>query len=315
MATVLVTGAAGFIGAALVKQLIAQGFAVRALVRRPQPAQVDIEYFVADLSDNDSLEEACRGVDCVIHLAGRAHVLRETEGAPLDAFRLVNVDGTVQLALAAVSVGVRRFVFVSSIGVNGDNTPKGRFDEKSVACPHADYAQSKWEAEQQLIDVCKNSSMEWVIIRPPMVIDSQAPGNFARLLKLVDRGLPLPFGKTTNLRSLISLQNLIELLQLTIVHPAAAGEVFLAADGGDVSTTEMVRALAQGMNRPIRLIPVPPILIRGVCMLLKKQRLYNQLYGSLQIDAGKAQRLLDWTPSESTAQALVRIGADYRQGS
>ncbi|AVD86519.1 MULTISPECIES: NAD-dependent epimerase/dehydratase family protein [Pseudomonas] len=313
MATILVTGATGFIGKALVTQLVGQGFNVRALVREALPTQDGIEYFVADITESDQLEVACRGVDCVIHLAGRAHVIHETVGSPLDAFRRVNVDGTLRLAKAAASVGVARFVFVSSIGVNGDNTTKVLLNESSPARPHADYAQSKLEAEQGLMSLCSQFSMEWVIIRPPMVIDTQAPGNFARLLKLVYRGLPLPFGLARNRRSLVSLRNLVDLLEKTVSHPAAANEIFLAADGDDVSTAEMVRSLARGMDRPVWLIPVPPVFIHTACSILKRQRLYNQLYGSLQVDAGKARHLLAWTPKESTAEALKRIGSEYRQ--
>ncbi|MHC6224585.1 SDR family NAD(P)-dependent oxidoreductase [Pseudomonas sp. X10] len=313
MATILVTGAAGFIGRALVDQLLAQGFTVRALVRSEQPAQAGVEYFVADITESDDLEAACRGVDCVVHLAGRAHVLHETAEAPLEAFRRVNVEGTLRLAQVASKAGVGRFVFVSSIGVNGDSTTNTAFDESFPANPHADYALSKLEAEQGLQHLCQQLSMDWVIVRPPMVIDSQAPGNFARLLKLVDRALPLPFGLTRNRRSLVSLRNLVSLLSHIAIHPAAAREVFLIADGDDVSTAEMVLGLAQGMNRHARLVPVPPVLLQVACLVFKRQRLYNQLYGSLQIDAGKARRLLNWTPPESTAQALVRIGKEYRR--
>lgn len=313
MATILVTGATGFIGKALVMHLVEQGFTVRAMVRETLPTQRGIEYFVADITSSDKLDSACRNVDCVIHLAGRAHVIHETVGSPLEAFRRVNVEGTLRLARAAASVGVPRFIFVSSIGVNGDKTDTALFDENSPALPHADYAKSKLEAEQGLIDLCSQHLMEWVIVRPPMVIDSQAPGNFARLLRLVNRALPLPFGLARNRRSLVSLRNLVDLLTQSIAHPAAANEIFLAADGDDVSTAEMVRALAQGMERPARLIPVSPGLLLVLFSIIKRHRLYNQLYGSLQVDAGKARRLLDWKPRESTTEALRRIGAEYRQ--
>ncbi|MFG0462319.1 SDR family NAD(P)-dependent oxidoreductase [Pseudomonas sp. yb_1] len=315
MATILVTGARGFIGKALVAQLVEQGFNVRALVREALPTQKGIEYFVADITESDQLESACRGVDCVIHLAGRAHVIHETDGSPLEAFRHVNVEGTLRLATAASNMKVPRFVFVSSIGVNGDSTNTIVLNENSPPRPHADYAQSKLEAEQGLITLCNQVSMEWVVIRPPMVIDAQAPGNFARLLKLVGRALPLPFGLARNCRSLVSLRNLVDLLEQSIAHPAAANEVFLAADGDDISTADMVRALAQGMEKPARLIPVPPALLRTACSIVNRKRLYNQLYGSLQIDAGKARRLLDWKPRESTVEALRRIGAEYRDRS
>ncbi|WP_369990363.1 NAD-dependent epimerase/dehydratase family protein [Pseudomonas xanthosomatis] len=313
MATVLVTGAAGFIGSALVDCLLAQGHAVRALARNAQAPRAGVEQVVVDLVESQALLAACQGVDAVVHLAGRAHVLQETAGSPLEAFRRVNVEATLRLAEAAAQAGVARFVFVSSIGVNGDATFGAAFDEQSPAQPHADYALSKLEAEQALIDLGQRVAMQWVIVRPPMVIDSQAPGNFARLLKLVDRALPLPFGLARNRRSLVSRRNLADLLARCIEHPAAAGQVFLAADGDDVSTADMVRALAKGMQRPARLLPVPVSPVRLACSVLGRRRLYNQLFGSLQVDAGKARRLLGWEPLESTNEALTRIGAQYRQ--
>lgn len=315
MPTILVTGATGFIGKALVAQLVEQGFNVRAMVRDALPAQKGVEYYVADVTESGQLELACWGVDCVIHLAGRAHVIHETDGSPLQEFRRVNVEGTLNLARAACQANVPRFIFVSSIGVNGDNTDITLLNENSPARPHADYALSKLEAEQGLMSLCNEVPMQWVIIRPPMVIDAQAPGNFARLLKLVNRALPLPFGLVRNRRSLVSLRNLVDLLERSITHPAAANEIFLAADGDDVSTADMVRALARGMEKPARLIPLPLVLLRAACSVFRQKRLYNQLYGSLQIDAGKARRLLNWKPRESTVEALHRIGSEYRNRS
>lgn len=312
MSKILVTGANGFIGKALVEHLATNRRSVRAMTRSPLGcSHRKVECAVADLSDDKGLNLACADVSCVIHLAGRAHIIKERVTSPLEAFREVNVNGTVALIQASARSGVSRFVFVSSIGVNGDRTDSRPFSENSVPEPCTDYARSKYEAEQALISCCEQAGIEWVIVRPPMVIDSNAPGNFARLLRLVDRGVPMPFGQDCNQRSVVSLLNLVSLLERCAEHPLAAGEVFLAADGDDVSTREIISSLAHGMGRPARLFPVPVRTLGATCRLLGRQRLFNQLFGSLQIDSTKAQRVLGWMPRESTHEALVRIGHDY----
>lgn len=312
MSRILVTGANGFIGKALVKHLTTNRHSVRAMFRSPlRCSNSQLECVVADLSDDIGLHLACADVSCVIHLAGRAHIVKERVASPLEAFREVNVNGTVALIQAAAHSGVSRFVFVSSIGVNGDRTEGRPFSENSMPEPCTDYSRSKYEAEQALISCCERAGIEWVIVRPPMVVDSNAPGNFARLMKLIDSGVPMPFGQDCNQRSLISLHNLVSLLERCAEHPLAAGEVFLAADGDDVSTREMISNLAYGMGRPARLFPVPVSIIGLVCRILGRQRLFNQLFGSLQIDSTKAKRVLGWSPRERTHHALVRIGHDY----
>lgn len=313
MPKILVTGANGFIGKALVEHLTTNRHSVRAMTRSPlRCSHSQVECVVTDLSDDGGLRAACADVSCVIHLAGRAHVLKEGVTLPLEAFRQVNVTGTLALIQAAARSGVNRFVFVSSIGVNGDRTDGQPFSEQSPPSPCTEYGRSKYEAEQALISCCEQAGIEWVIVRPPMVVDSDAPGNFARLLKLVDHGVPMPFGRDCNQRSLVSLRNLVSLLEQCAEHPFAAGEVFLAADGDDVSTKEIISNLAHGMGRSARLFPAPVRIIGLTCSLLGRQRLFNQLFGSLQVDSTKAQRILDWMPRESTRQALVRIGQDYR---
>jgi nucleoside-diphosphate-sugar epimerase len=257
------------------------------------------------------LEELCAGVETVVHLAGRAHVLNDNEADPIIAFRRVNVDATLKLAKAAAASGVKRFVFVSSIGVSGTETLGVAFSEESVHHPQSPYAVSKFEAEELLKELVKRTSMELVIIRPPLVYAGDAPGNFARLLKLVGMGLPLPFLASENRRSLVALENLIDFIIVCMEHPAAAGETFLISDGTDVSTADIVRAISTGMGRRPRLIYIPVGLIRWGARLLRRENLYSQLFGSLVIDSSKAQRLLGWTPQVSTSDALRQAGNDY----
>jgi nucleoside-diphosphate-sugar epimerase len=312
MQKVLVTGANGFIGRALCQRLLDQGDQVVAVVRAIRNPLPGVNYQVADLESAEALAALDLKVDCVIHLAGRAHVLRELLAEPLAQYRKVNRDVTLQLARQAMQAGVRRFVFVSSIGVNGAQTFHAAFTEQSPQQPHADYAVSKREAEDGLQVLLAGQQMEWVIVRPPMVYDHRAPGNFARLLKLVASGLPLPLGSATNERSLVSLVNLAGFLTLLARHPAAAREVFLIADGHDVSTSQLIRLLAQGMGVPARLFPVPPSLIRSVAGWLGRNAMYTQLFGSLQVDASKARSMLGWEPEETAENALRDAGRAFK---
>lgn len=312
MQKILVTGANGFIGRALCQRLIDQGDQVVAVVREVHDPLPGVVYQVADLEKAETLASLDFKVDCVIHLAGRAHVLREVFVEPLTQYRKVNRDATLQLAKLAALARVKRFVFVSSIGVNGNQTFTAPFTEHSPPQPQADYAISKHEAEDGLQALLAGQPMEWVIVRPPMVYDHRAPGNFARLLKLVASGLPLPLGCAKNQRSLVSLRNLASFLCLTSRHPAAAREVFLVADGGDVSSAQMVQLLAQGMGRSSRLLPVPAALIRLVAGWLRRSAMYVQLFGSLQVNASKARSMLGWEPEETAEKALYDAGRSFK---
>lgn len=312
MQKILVTGANGFIGRALCQRLIDQGDQVVAVVREVRDPLLGVVYQVAELENAETLASLDFNVDCVIHLAGRAHVMREALAEPLTQYRKVNRDATLQLAKLAARAKVKRFVFVSSIGVNGNQTFTVPFAEHSLPQPHADYAISKHEAEDGLQDLLAGQPMEWVIVRPPMVYHHRAPGNFARLLKLVASGLPLPLGCAKNQRSLISLRNLAGFLCLASRHPAAVREVFLIADGGDVSTAQMVQLLAQGMGRSSRLLPVPVALIRVVAGWLGRRAMFAQLFGSLQVDASKARSTLGWEPEETVEKALYDAGRAFK---
>lgn len=250
--------------------------------------------------------------DVLVHLAGRAHMLRDAVEDPLLAFRNVNVEGTLNLAKLARDNGVKRFVFISSIGVNGAHTVGRAVNEESMPAPHAEYALSKWEAEQGLWDVVRDSGMELVIIRPPLVYAGHAPGNFGRLLKLVAARIPLPLGSIRNQRSVIALENLVRFISLCVDHPAAANELFVISDGQDVSTPQIIQYLAQGMyNKSSRLFPMPQTWLRTGARLVGKSNMYSQLCDSLVIDSSKARELLGWRPVVSTHDGLKKAGYDF----
>jgi nucleoside-diphosphate-sugar epimerase len=240
--------------------------------------------------------DVAKGVDVVLHLAGRAHVMREAHADPLEEFRRVNCRATLALARTAAAAKVRRFVFVSSIGVNGSATDAVPFTEESVPAPTEPYAISKWEAEQSLRQLCAGADMECVIIRPPLVYGPDARGNFARLLRLVASGVPLPLGSVANLRSYIGVENLCSLLEVCLQHPAAADELFLAADGEDVSTTTLITEIARAMGRSARMFPCPIGLLRAAASVVRRSAEVQRLTSSLQVDGSYARRRLGWVP-------------------
>lgn len=290
---VLVTGAGGFIGAALCKELSAQNMQVTALMRRWRDLGADVQVVCGDLADAKFIQESVRGIDVVVHLAGRAHQMKEAASDPLSAYREVNRDLTLSVARAAIESGVKRFVFMSSIGVNGADTTVEPISEKSAANPVRQYAVSKFEAEQELSLLLKDK-VELVIIRPPLVYGGHAPGNFNKLLRLVKLGVPLPFGKVTAKRSMISLRNLVNFISVAMVHPSAANQLFLVSDGVDVSLPEILECIASGMQHKLVLVPVPLSVLRFGSILFRKELLYKQLCGYFLIDSTKAQTLLAW---------------------
>ncbi|MFB4393750.1 MULTISPECIES: NAD-dependent epimerase/dehydratase family protein [unclassified Pseudomonas] len=308
---VFVTGASGFIGRALCQALVAQGDEVIALVRSSWQ-MTGVQVVKGDLEALPSLEQVLVGVDCVVHLAGRAHLLRDNAADPLVEFRNVNRDATERLAKIARAAGVKRFVFMSSIGVNGSHTQSRPFDETSAVNPHAPYALSKLEAEQSLAQVLHDSATDHVIIRPPLVYAADAPGNFGRLLKLVGSGLPLPLAGLRNSRNMVALENLVDFILLACRAPAAADQVYLVADDQAVSTSDIVRLIGEGMQRRVLNLPVPEPMLGGLLTVLGKGSLRTQLCGSLEVDNRKA-RSLGWTPRVTAQQALVAAGRDYRR--
>jgi len=287
---ILVTGAAGFIGQALVEQLRRGGRDVLPVTRG----------MVARMED----------VDSVVHLAARAHVVEDKAADPLVEFRRVNVMLTEQLADAAVRCGVRRFVFVSSIGVLGNDSGGRAFTAADPPQPREPYAVSKWEAEQRLLELVAGTATEAVIVRPPLVYGPGVKGNFLRLLKLVDSGLPLPFAGLEARRSFVGVQNLCGLLEACIDHPAAAGRVLLAADGEDVTLPELLDTIARGLGRSARLFRVPWLLVESLASMAGRREDLARLVGSLRVDASETRQALGWQP-HVRFEAGIRAMAEW----
>lgn len=253
------------------------------------------------------------GVDVVIHLAARAHVIREENADPLAEFRRVNVQSTMELAQLAAEARVTRFIFVSSIGVNGNRTSGAPFRESSPAAPVEPYALSKWEAEQGLRTIERDCGLGVTIVRLPLVYGPNVKGNFLRLLRLVDSAVPLPLGAITNLRSYIGADNVCDFLLTCIHHPKAPGELFLLADGEDISTPALVRKLAASLGKPARLFPLPRLVLRTLAGMVGRRAEMDRLTDSLQVDATHARKRLDWVPPVSLSAGIDAMGRWYRE--
>lgn len=309
---VLLTGATGFVGSSLLQRVSADArFAAVAAVRR-LPVSLDVEqhaeaFAVGDLAASTDWTAALVDVDIVIHAAARAHIMSDDALDPLVEYRRVNVDGTMALARQAATAGVKRFVYISSIKVNGEQTELGsKFKANADPAPEDAYGMSKLEAENALLQLSTETGMELVIIRPPLVYGAGVKGNFATMAKLVAKGLPLPLGAIHNKRSLVALDNLVDLIITCIDHPAAVNQIFLAGDGEDISTTQLLRGVAKAMGKPSRLIPIPASWLMMAATVLGKKAVAQRLLGSLQVDISKAQQLLSWTPPLSVAEGLRR---------
>lgn len=309
MKRVLVTGASGFIGRALCARMLAEGWQVRGIFRsaqkvvcRPSGVEaIEIESINAYTDWSDALVD----VDTVIHLAARVHVMKDTSADPLTAFRRVNVAGTERLTRMAANAEVRRLVFLSSVGVNGNVTHGRPFTEEDNPHPNDPYAFSKFEAEQILQSTVTESKIEAIIIRSPLVYGPGNPGNFLRLLSLVAEGWPLPLASVTNRRSLIYVGNLVDAIVTCVFHPKAAGKTFLVSDGEDVSTPELIRRIGSALGRPSRLVPFPIPLMRLGGKLIRKTSEVDRLVGSLVVDSSRIRQELDWTPPYSMSQGLA----------
>jgi nucleoside-diphosphate-sugar epimerase len=310
MASVLVTGANGFVGGFTVSALLAVGWDVRGTARAVDGAGVVPMFAVADLGSMgvDDWLPILAGVDVVVHLAGRAHVLNEVAVDPLGEFRRVNVEGSMVLMRAAIEAEVKRLVFVSSIGVHGDVSDEKGFSEESVVAPVKDYAVSKYEAELGLRGLADGAGTELVIVRPPLVYGVGVKGNFARLLGLVAKGVPLPLGLTKNRRTLVGVENLASFLVCCVGHPKAAGEVFLVGDDESLSTGDLVRCLGEGMGMVPFLLPVPSGLALLVARVMGKDDLYRQLFRSLVVQNDKAKDILGWVPMGMARDELTKVG-------
>lgn len=312
---VLITGANGFVGRAILDNLLqANSYDLVATVRRPfanLPVTVKAIQ-VPPLEDGGNWIEALSDVDAVIHTAARVHVMNDAASDPLAEFRKVNVEGTLNLAQQAADAGVSRFIFISSIGVNGDRSTRP-FTEKDSPNPKNAYAISKFEAEQGLLALSKQTNMELVIIRPPLTYGPNAPGNFNRLIHHLNKRTPLPLGSIYNKRSLIGLENIVDLIVTCLHHPAAANQIFLASDGEDLSTTELLRRTGTALGKPARLLPVPAWLISVGASLLGKGDIAQRLCGNLQVDISKTKNLLAWTPPVSVDEGLQLAANAYLQ--
>lgn len=305
---VLVTGASGFIGRSLVTELLRRRTTVVVAVRREAAFPPGISVVrVGDLGPETEWREALAGCDVVVHLAARVHVMHEGVVDPLTAYREVNVAGTLALAQQAAAAGAKQFIFISSVKVNGEGTQAGRpFRETDVPAPVDPYGVSKLEAEQALLALAASTGIEVVVIRSPLVYGPGVRANFAALMRAVARGGSLPLGAVKNRRSLVAVDNLVDLINTCVEHPAAANEIFFVSDGEDLSTPELVRHLARAMGRPARLFPVPASVLMAGAMLLGKREVARRLLGSLQVDISKARRLLGWTPPVNVDEGLRR---------
>lgn len=302
----LVTGATGFVGRKLCSELIATGDDVIGLGRsKGEAIPCGITYHQLDIEVANLAEIFREDIDCVIHLAAQAHVAEGNSSAAWKAFYKVNVQGTLYLARQAAQAGVRRFVFISSIGVNG-NRNTAPFTEYHDSQPTESYARSKWEAEEELRKLSSETGMELVIIRPPLVYGPGAPGNFGLLTKVATSGLPLPLAGIHNRRSFVSLWNLVDFIARCIDQPEAPGETFVVADGEDVSTTELLRKLAHAADKPSRLFWLPAPLLKAGATALGKRGVYDRLFDSLQVDASHARHTLDWVPPLNLDEGLRR---------
>ena len=307
--TVLVTGANGFVGRALCDALAASGRACRKSVRAPDPGFPGA-IAVGDIGPTTDWRAALEGVHCVVHLVSRAHVLRETAPDPLAEYRRINVQGSLQLAQQAARAGVRRLVFMSSIKVNGESSARP-YTEEDPPRPEDAYGVSKREAEEALARVAAETGLDLVVLRPPLVYGPGVKGNFLRLLELVARGVPLPLASIDNRRSLVHVGNLADAVMRTVDAPQAAGRTYLVADGEDVSTPELARALAQALGVRPRLVPCPTALMRLGGALTGRRGEIERLTGSLQVDSSRIRRELGWRPPFTLRQGLAQTARWY----
>lgn len=322
----LITGANGFVGRRVVQVLANNGWQVRAAVRSPDSvldlgnldaaarARV-VTVVVGDLTERTSWTEALAGANAVLHLAARVHVMHESSADPLAEFRRVNVEATRNLARQAVSAGVARLVFMSSIKVNGEETAPGKpFSANDVPDPQDPYGISKLEAERELARLSEETGLEVTVIRPVLVYGPGVKGNFLTMMRVLRRRLPLPFGRVDNRRSLVALDNLVDLARVCLVHPAAPGQTFLVSDGTDLSSSQLLRALGTALGTPAWLLPVPTRLLIGLARMLNRQAVVQRLCGSLQVDIESTRTQLGWRPPVSVNDGLQAAARDFLDG-
>jgi nucleoside-diphosphate-sugar epimerase len=307
---ILLTGATGFIGKALIQELLTKDFKLFALLRHKAddfPNEVK-QFIVGDFVNHSDYSSVLDDIDCIIHLAGKAHIIDKTKGSILEDFRLVNTNLTLNLARQAAAAGVKRFVFLSSIGVNGNQNTKP-FLEDDIPNPQESYAISKHEAELGLFELAKKTNLEITIIRPPLVYGANAPGNFGRLLNWANKKYPapLPLGAVNNSRSLVAIDNLVDFIITCAVHKNSANEVFLISDRENLSTTQLLKKIADAFNKKIFLLPVPVRMMIFAAGLLGKKADAIRLFSSLEVDSSKAKELLGWIPKVTMDEQLIKI--------
>jgi len=305
---VLVTGASGFVGRTLCEMLVSKGVLVTAAVRN-----TDIEgcVFIGEINAQTEWADVLVGVDCVVHLAARVHVMNETSSNPLEDYRCVNVKGTQKLARDAAKAGVKRLVYLSTIKVNGENTFENPFTEKDIPHPVGPYALSKMEAENSLRQISDDTGMSVVIIRPVLVYGPGVKANFQTMMRWLVRGVPLPLGAIHNKRSLVALDNLVDLIATCIDHPAAANQTFLVSDDEDLSSTELLRRMAGSLDKRVCFLPVPAVLLQAGAVLLGRRDVAQRLLESLQVDISQTKAILGWTPPVSVDDALKKTAEDF----
>lgn len=311
----LITGASGFVGRAVCRKALDLGFSVRGSHRSPDsaglvPARVE-KFQIPSIDRTTDWSRALTGVSVVVHLAARVHVARNTDSDSLATYREANTVGTERLARMAVALGVRRFVYVSTIKVNGERTLNAPFTEADVPRPEDSYAISKWESEQVLHRIGNESSIEIVILRPPLVYGRGVGANFIRLLRLVQRRIPLPFASVSNHRSLIYVENLADAILTSATHPRATGQTFLVSDGQDISTPDLMRRIAEVMHLPSRIFQCPPNLLRALASILGKSADVGRLLDSLSMDSSRFRSEIGWIPKYTLSQGLGETIAWY----
>lgn len=313
-AKILITGASGFVGEALVfKLLVDKKFRPVAAVRGASRLHGLCPVVPFDLTDAQTLP-VLTDIDVVIHAAARVHVMSETATDALTEFRKVNVEGSLMLAQRAADAGVKRFIFISSIKVNGESTATGKpFKSDDTPNPSGPYGVSKHEAEELLKKLGKDAGMEVVIIRPPLVYGPGVKANFLSILNALSKGVPLPLGAVCNQRSLVAIDNLVSLIVTCIDHPAAANQTFLVSDGQDLSTPQLMRNIARALGKPARLLPLPVWLLTLAASVLGKRPEVRRICGSLQVDIDKNRELLGWTPPVNMEKALRQTARYYQE--
>lgn len=304
---ILVTGASGFVGQSLCASLHKGGYKVIAAARSENISNNNyVQKIVNSINGETDWSGTIANVDMVIHLAARVHVMNETASNPLEEFRKVNVSGALNLARQAAKSGVKRFIFVSSVKVNGESTHVGQlFRESDMPNPQDAYGISKYEAEQSLLKIAQETGMQVVIIRPPIVYGPGVKANFAKMIHMVKLGFPLPLGSINNQRSLVYVGNLVDFIMHCITHPHAANQIFMVSDGVDVSTTALLKACAKALGVETKLIPIPQKILEAMLKLVGKNMVAQRLFSNLQVDISKAQQLLGWTPPYTMEEGLL----------